>query len=157
MTLQLCGVAFTPDEWNAYYEGKIEPFALEIGLVHTNMTFSEREKSFGNQIFFSSNRLQYASIQDKINYVVQMGDRGRTSINEDREVFNLPPVPGGDRHFIRGEYRPVDSYEGAPSVSCADTSLKEGGNESLPNGNETLPNGNTEPLDKSARGGIIEA
>ncbi len=132
---------FTPDEWNAYYEGKIEPFALEIGLVHTNMTFTEREKSFGNQIFFSSNRLQYASIQDKINYVVQMGDRGRTSINEDREVFNLPPVENGDRHFIRGEYRPVDSYEGAPSVSSADTSLIEGGNE---------------PVDKSLRGGIIE-
>ena len=136
---------FTPDEWNAYYEGKIEPFALEIGLVHTNMTFSEREKSFGNQIFFSSNRLQYASIQDKINYVVQMGDRGRTSINEDREVFNLPPVPDGDRHFIRGEYRPVDSYEGTELTA-----------EPLPNGNETLPNGNAEPLDKSARGGIIE-
>ena len=101
---------FTPDEWNAYYEGKIEPFALEIGLVHTNMTFTEREKAFGNQIFFSTNRLQYASIQDKINYVVQMGDRGRTSINEDREVFNLPPIEGGERHFIRGEYRPVDSY-----------------------------------------------
>ena len=102
---------FTPDEWNAYYEGKIEPFALEIGLVHTNMTFSEREKAFGNQIFFSANRLQYASISDKINYVVQMGVRGRTSINEDREVFNLPPIENGDRHFIRGEYRPVDSYE----------------------------------------------
>lgn len=136
---------FTPDEWNAYYEGKIEPFALEIGLVHTNMTFTEREKSFGNQIFFSANRLQYASIQDKINYVVQMGDRGRTSINEDREVFNLPPIPGGDRHFIRGEYRPVDSYEG--------TQLSA---EPLPNGNETLPNGNAEPVDKSLRGGIIE-
>ena len=71
---------------------------------------TEREKAFGNQIFFSTNRLQYASIQDKINYVVQMGDRGRTSINEDREVFNLPPIEGGERHFIRGEYRPVDSY-----------------------------------------------
>ena len=127
---------FTPDEWNAYYEGKIEPFALEIGLVHTNMTFTEREKAFGNQIFFSSNRLQYASISDKINYVVQMGDRGRTSINEDREVFNLPPIENGDRHFIRGEYRPVDSYEG--------TEL------------DPLPDSSTEPVDKSGRGGIIE-
>lgn len=140
---------FTPDEWNAYYEGKIEPFALELGLVHTNMTFSEREKSFGNQIFFSSNRLQYASISDKINYVVQMGDRGRTSINEDREVFNLPPIEDGDRHFIRGEYRPVDSYGEAV--------------EPLPDGNKTLPNGNTQapisgtpPVDKSVSGGIIE-
>ena len=75
---------------------------------------TEREKAFGNQIFFSTNRLQYASIQDKINYVVQMGDRGRTSINEDREVFNLPPIEGGERHFIRGEYRPVDSYGEPP-------------------------------------------
>lgn len=136
---------FTPDEWNAYYEGKIEPFALELGLVHTNMTFSEREKSFGNQIFFSSNRLQYASISDKINYVVQMGDRGRTSINEDREVFNLPPIEGGDRHFIRGEYRPVDSYEGSELTS----EIAEG---------DALPpiSGNT-TVDKSVKGGIIEA
>ena len=73
---------------------------------------------------------------EKINYVVQMGDRGRTSINEDREVFNLPPVEDGDRHFIRGEYRPVDSYEG--------TEL------------DPLPDGSTEPVDKSGRGGIIE-
>jgi len=128
---------FTPDEWNAYYEGKIEPFALEIGLVHTNMTFSEREKAFGNQIFFSSNRLQYASISDKINYVVQMGDRGRTSINEDREVFNLPPIENGDRHFIRGEYRPVDSYE--EPVEPVEPPIS---------GNK--------PVDKSAVGGIIE-
>lgn len=137
--------SFTPDEWNAYYEGKIEPFALEMGLVHTNMTFTEREKAFGNQIFFSSNRLQYASISDKINYVVQMGDRGRTSINEDREVFNLPPVEDGDRHFIRGEYRPVDSYEGT-----------ELSTEPLPDGNEPLPDGSGKPVDKSGRGGIID-
>lgn len=136
---------FTPDEWNAYYEGKIEPFALEIGLVHTNMTFTEREKSFGNQIFFSSNRLQYASIQDKINYVVQMGDRGRTSINEDREVFNLPPVENGDRHFIRGEYRPVDSY--GESVEPVETS--DGDTQAPISGNTTV--------DKGVKGGIIES
>ncbi len=119
-----------------FLEGKIQPFALELGLVHTNMTFTEREKAFGSQIFFSSNRLQYASISDKTNYVVQMGDCGRTSINEDREVFNLPPIEDGDRHFIRGEYRPVDSY-GEP-VEPVETS----------GGNTTV--------DKGGRGGIIE-
>lgn len=136
---------FTPDEWNAYYEGKIEPFALELGLVHTNMTFTEREKAFGNQIFFSSNRLQYASISDKINYVVQMGDRGRTSINEDREVFNLPPIEDGDRHFIRGEYRPVDSYgEQVEPVETPDDR------------SDHFPEV-TKMVDKAVQGGIIEA
>ena len=31
---------YTEDEWNAYYEGKIEPFALQLSLVMSNMTFS---------------------------------------------------------------------------------------------------------------------
>ncbi len=133
------------------YEGKIEPFALELGLVHTNMTFSEREKSFGNQIFFSSNRLQYASISDKINYVVQMGDRGRTSINEDREVFNLPPIEDGDRHFIRGEYRPVDSYGTPPPPDGGPPPLKGEAVEPVE------PIGSNTTVDKAAQGGIIEA
>lgn len=104
---------YTPEQWNAYYEGKIEPFALQAGLVHTNMRFTERERAFGNQIFFSTNRLQYASIADKINFVVQMGDRGRTSIDEDREVFNLPPLPDGKGkvHFIRGEYKTIEEQK----------------------------------------------
>lgn len=104
---------YTPDQWNAYYEGKIEPFALQAGLVHTNMRFSEREKAHGNQIFFSTNRLQYASIADKINFVVQMGDRGRTNIDEDREVFNLPPLPDGKGqvYFIRGEYKTIEEQK----------------------------------------------
>lgn len=97
--------SFTPDQWNAYYEGKIEPFALELSLVHTNMLFSEKEKAYGNQVFFSTNRLQYASLADKITFVKEAGDRGMLSTNEAREVFNLPPVEDGDIRFIRGEYK----------------------------------------------------
>lgn len=102
---------FTPDQWNAYYEGKIEPFALELSLVHTNMLFSEKEKAYGNQVFFSSNRLQYASLKDKIFFVKEAGDRGMLSTNEAREVFNLPPVEGGDIRFIRGEYKNAGAEE----------------------------------------------
>ena len=89
---------------------------------------TEREKAFGNQIFFSTNRLQYASIQDKINYVVQMGDRGRTSINEDREVFNLPPIEGGERHFIIAVDKSVGSgiMEERDYIQNPDTGKMEG-------------------------------
>ena len=34
---------YTEDQWNAYYEGKIEPFAIQLSLVMSNMTFSPRE------------------------------------------------------------------------------------------------------------------
>ena len=41
---------YTEDEWNAYYEGKIEPFAIQLSLVMSNMTYTARELSFGNAI-----------------------------------------------------------------------------------------------------------
>lgn len=103
---------FTPDEWNAYYEGKIEPFALELSLVHTNLLFTDKQIAYGNQVFFSANRLQYASISDKISFVKEFGDRGGLSINEAREVFNMAPVEGGDIRYIRGEYKNALEGEG---------------------------------------------
>ena len=45
---------YTEDEWNAYYEGKIEPFAIQLSLVMSNMTYTARELSFGNAITFTA-------------------------------------------------------------------------------------------------------
>ena len=47
---------FDENTWNAYYEGKIEPFAIQLSLVMTNMTFTKREIAQGNAIVFSANR-----------------------------------------------------------------------------------------------------
>ena len=61
---------------------------------------------------FTANRLQYLSNKDKLEIATQGVDRGMLSINEAREVFNLPPVDGGDIRTIRGEYKNVDDLEG---------------------------------------------
>lgn len=95
---------FTPEKWNAYYEGKIEPFAIEAGLVHTNMTYTEKQIAEGNEIMFSSNRLQYQSHEAKLNTVTQLFDRGMMTVNQGLEVFNMPSVPDGDKRYIRLEY-----------------------------------------------------
>ena len=95
---------FNSDEWSAYYEGKIEPFAIEASLVHTNMTFSPREVAFGNQIIFTANRLHYMSNNEKLNTVTQLFDRGFITHNEGLEIFNMKPVEGGDKRYIRREY-----------------------------------------------------
>lgn len=95
---------FTSDEWNAYYEGKIEPFAIEASLVHTNMTFTPTEISHGNQIIFTANRLQYMSNSEKLNTVTQLFDRGFITHNQGLDIFNMAPVDGGDRRYIRKEY-----------------------------------------------------
>lgn len=95
---------FNSAEWNAYYEGALEPFAIEASLVHTNMTFSDREIACGNKIIFTSNRLQYLSATEKVSLVAQLFDRGFITLNDGREIFNLSPIEDGDRYFIRKEY-----------------------------------------------------
>lgn len=95
---------FNSDEWNAYYEGKIEPFAIEASLVHTNMLFNQREVAFGNYMMFTANRLQYLSNNEKLNVVTQLFDRGFMTHNQGLEIFNMSPVENGDKRFIRKEY-----------------------------------------------------
>ena len=108
---------FNEDEWNAFYEGKIEPFAIQLSLVMSNMTFTEREIAFGNQIIFTANRLQYASNQSKLNIVTQLFDRGFLTHNEGREIFNMSPIEGGDKYYIRKEYAEVSNLAEAQGIT----------------------------------------
>lgn len=102
---------YNSDKWNAYYEGKIEPFAIEASLVHTNMTFSPHEVAFGNQIIFTANRLQYLSNSEKLSTVTQLFDRGFITHNQGLEIFNMAPVEGGDKRYIRKEYEQTSHLE----------------------------------------------
>lgn len=92
------------DSWTAFYEGAVEPFCIQFSEVMTKMLFTFREQSQGNEVIATSNRLQYMSNADKLNVSSQMLDRGIISINDAREIWNLPPVEGGDVRIIRGEY-----------------------------------------------------
>lgn len=96
------------DAWSAFYEGAIEPFAVQFSEVMTKMLFTLREQSQGNEIMLTANRLQYMSNADKLNVSSQLLDRGIMSINDVREIWNLPPVDGGDARIIRGEYWNAD-------------------------------------------------
>lgn len=92
------------DAWAAFYEGAIEPFAVQLADVLSKMLFSLRERSQGNSVAITSNRLQYMSNADKLAVSAQLLDRGLLSLNEAREIWNMPPIDGGDAHIIRGEY-----------------------------------------------------
>ena len=94
------------DQWLAFYEGAVEWLAIQLSDVMTRMLFSERERQFGNRIWFSSNRLQYMSNADKMNAISQMADRGLMTRNELREILNLTPLPEpfGSQIPARGEY-----------------------------------------------------
>jgi len=92
------------DKWSAFYEGRIEAFSIQFSEAMTAAMFSPRERANGNLLMATSNRLQYLSNADKLSVSSQMADRGIMTRNEIREIWNLPPVTGGDVPTIRGEY-----------------------------------------------------
>lgn len=98
---------YNEDEWNAFYEGAIEPFALQLSLVMTNMTFTEHQISCGNSIIFTANRLQYASNQTKLSISTQLFDRGLINRNAVMDIWNMAHVENGDKYYIRKEYTEV--------------------------------------------------
>ena len=98
------------DKWLAFYESFVEWFAIQLGEVISGMLFTDRERAaYNNQVFFTSNRLQYMSNADKLNAVTQLGDRGLATRNELREILNLEPLPEeiGNQIPSRGEYYDV--------------------------------------------------
>ena len=105
------------DAWVAFYESVIETFAIQFSETMTKAIFSERERAQGSMLMATSNRLQYMSTNEKLNVSAQLADRGILSINEVREIWNLPPVENGDTRTIRGEYY------------SADEKLESGGND----------------------------
>ena len=113
---------YNEDEWNAYYEGFIEPFAIQLSLVLTAMTFTSEEIAAGASIIATANRLQYASNQTKLNVVTQLFDRGFLTHNQGLEIFNMSPVEDGDKHYIRKEYTEVSNLD------AVDDTSKEGDN-----------------------------
>ena len=97
------------DAWLAFYEGAIEPFAIQFSEVMTKMLFTFREQGNGNAVQLTANRMMYLANRDKLSVSSDLLDRGVISLNDVREMWNLPPVEGGDVRIIRGEYYNADS------------------------------------------------
>ncbi|MCL2248667.1 MAG: phage portal protein [Oscillospiraceae bacterium] len=95
---------FTEDEWHAYYQGSIEPFAIQLSLVMTNMTFSPMEIAHNNKIHFTTNRLQNLSPKSKMEFSTSLIDRGVVVPNEARKLWGLEPLEGGDERILRRDY-----------------------------------------------------
>jgi hypothetical protein len=99
------------DEWSAYYEGKIEPFAIQLSQAMTCMTYSHNERARGNAVVWTANRLQYMTNADKLQVSSQMFDRGIFNRNMVMDIWQLPHVEGGDKFYIRKEYTEVTQLD----------------------------------------------
>lgn len=104
----------TVDQMDAFFNGAIEPFEIQLAEVMTRMIFTDREIENGSKINITASRLQYMTTTSKIQLAKDLGDRGFITINEVRELFNYPALPAeiGDKMPIRGEYYNVGEEKG---------------------------------------------
>lgn len=102
------------DELDAFFNGAIEPFAVQFSEAMTMAIFSERERAQGSYFIANANRLQYMSVSAKVQMAKELGDRGAILIDEIRDLFNYPPLPDGAGQVapIRGEYKNTEDLGG---------------------------------------------
>ena len=91
---------YTEAEWNSFYEAVIEPIAIQLSLEFTFKIFTDRERGCGNKIVFTSNRLQYATLQTRSAIGKDLFDRGVITINEYRDLMYMPQIDGGDVRMV---------------------------------------------------------
>lgn len=97
--------------WDAFYEGVIEPWAIQLGEALSQAVFTMRERPH-NRIEFSSDRLAYTSAASKRNMNKDMLDRGVMTINQALKVLQLPELgPDGDVRILRGEYKVGHTFD----------------------------------------------
>lgn len=102
--------SYTEDDWNAYYEAQVEPDVIQWGQEYTRKLFTRKKRGFGNRIMFEAANLATASMSTKLN-LREMVDRGAMTPNEWRAVFNLAPLPGGDKPIRRLDTAVVEESE----------------------------------------------
>lgn len=85
---------YSADDWNAFYESVLEPKAIQMGQAFTNAIFSERAIKAGHRIEFSVNRIKYAKTETKINLIKEAGALGLLTVDEGREILDLPAIGG---------------------------------------------------------------
>ena len=103
------------EDLEGFFDGCIEPFAIQFSEALTKMLFSERERAQGSFLIANANRLQYMSTAQKVQMAKELGDRGAILIDEIRELFNYAPLPNeaGQVAPIRGEYKATDELGGS--------------------------------------------
>ena len=99
VTENIVNSSYTEDEFSAFYESTIEPFAVALSMEFTAKVFTDREQAFGNSIVFESGRLQFSSNKTKVELIKELMPLGLLTVNQALEILNMPGIEGGDKRL----------------------------------------------------------
>lgn len=95
---------YTKAQKEAYYEHSLEADIKGLGQAFTKTVFSDRAESFGNEIEFFPNKINFMSMENKI-AALQVGVPSGTFMKDEiRELLGYPPLPNGQGQVIAQGY-----------------------------------------------------
>lgn len=101
--------SYSEEEWNAFFEGVIEPRAIQLSQAFTTKIFSERAIADGHRIEFTTNRIHYASLATKIKMINSLAPYAMIRVDEAREILDLPSIGGEAGQKILQSLNNIDS------------------------------------------------
>lgn len=100
---------YTPEKWNAFFEGVIEPLSIMYGEAFTDVIFGERAIRDGHRIIFTTHRLQYASIDQKVRLLQTILPYGLVTKDTALELLDMHPIGGEEGAKILQSLNNIDS------------------------------------------------
>lgn len=100
---------YTPEKWNAFFEGVIEPLSIQLGEAFTTAIFSENAIRDGHKIIFTTHRLQYASIDQKVKLLQTILPYGLVTKDTALELLDMHPLGGEEGAKILQSLNNIDS------------------------------------------------
>jgi len=86
---------YTKAQKEAYYEHAIEADLKSLGQAMSKTLFTDRESSYGNEIVFYPNEINFMSMENKIAALKTGLPAGIFTKDEARELLGYPPLPNG--------------------------------------------------------------
>ena len=88
---------YTDEEYQAFYEKKLEPILISLGQAFSKTLFTQRELDVGNEIIFYQKDMMYLSTKSKLELLKTTGEQGLLSDNQKLALLGYPPIAGGER------------------------------------------------------------
>lgn len=101
--------SYNYQEYNAFYEGVIEPRAIQMAQEFTAKIFSSKAIKEGHQIMFSTNLLMYAPLDSKVDLIKNLASFGMVKVDEVRELLGFLPVGGEEGERILQSLNSIDT------------------------------------------------
>ncbi len=87
---------YSEAEFQAFYEGVLEPLALKLAEELSYKLFTQRQIGFGNEVVLVGDKLSYMSMTSKVSMINSVKDLGVLTKGSIADILNIERPPDAD-------------------------------------------------------------